>query len=370
MREELYSYDLHMGPQHAGIHGNFAYKLKVDGEKIVEVKAVPGYLHRGFEKLMERRQWLNNVALVPRICVPEPDVNEAAYCMAVEQLANIEVPPRAVYIRTIILELARITSYLMMLGGAAAATGVYPVMYWGMGQRDLLLDLFEELTGARIYHIFMIPGGVRRDLPQGWIDKMLRVLDAIEKHIPDYYNMFFENEALVRRMKGLVKITPEQAVEMGITGPNLRATGVPYDLRKVDPYLAYPEVDFEVVTHTDGDALARNWVRFMEVGQSIQIIRQLADKLPKGAVLNKPYPAINWKVPAGSVFVHVESTKGEYGYYIVSDGQSIAPYRAYVRGPSTTHAVIAVEKLCVGLEYADFPVAESSLQICPPDLDK
>jgi NADH-quinone oxidoreductase subunit D len=375
IRELVVTYDfptdLHLGPQHPGIHGNFAYILKVDGEKIIEAKIVPGYLHRAFEKLMERRTWINNIALIPRVCVPEPDVNEYAFNAAIERIAGWEIPPRAKYIRTVVLEMARISAYLMYLASMGGGVGVYPLAQWAFGDRDYILDLFEALTGARVYHIYMIAGGVRRDIPEGWLDKLEETLKYLEGRLKEYDKLVMNSAVVQRRLVGLAPITPEYAMEHGVTGPNLRATGVPYDLRKLDPYAAYDELDFEVVTEKDGDAWARFMVRRREIDQSIDLIRQLIDKLRKDDTphIHQPYSGLAFKVPQGEAYVHIESTKGEFGYYVWSDG-GFNPYRVFVRGPTTSHAGVLMEDIVVGQELADFSLIDGSFDICPPDLDK
>ncbi len=375
IRELVVTYDfptdLHLGPQHPGIHGNFAYILKVDGELILEAKIVPGYLHRAFEKLMERRTWVNNIALIPRVCVPEPDVNEIAYCEAVERIAGWEIPPRAKLIRTLVLELGRIASYLFYVGGMGAGVGVYPLLQWAYGDRDYILDLFEALTGARVYHIYMIPGGVRRDIPDGFLEQVLKTMDYLEGRFKEYEKLFKKNAVMQRRLVGLAPIDTETAMKYGVTGPNLRATGAPYDLRKLDPYAGYDMVEFEVVTEKDGDAWARFMVRFREMFQSIDIIRQVVDLLKKDNTphIHQPYSGLAMKVPPGEAFVHVESTKGEFGYYVWSDG-GMNPYRVYVRGPTTSHAGVLMEEILKGQQLADFSLIDGSFDICPPDLDK
>ena len=194
--------ELIFGPQHPGIHGNFGIRVELEGDIVRRARLVPGYLHRAFEKLMEHRTWMQNVALVPRICVPDPDVNEAAYSMAVEAPLSSRSPRRADYIRTIVLELSRIGSHLMGLGGLGGAIGLYTLPMWTNGERDYILDLFEQLTGGRVYHIYTLPGGVRWDLPDNWPRKVNKVLDHIESQLPSYYSLFFESKVTDVRLKG------------------------------------------------------------------------------------------------------------------------------------------------------------------------
>ena len=362
-------YELFFGPNHPGMHGNFSYILTVEGHTIVEVDHDPGQLHRGFEKLVERRLWMQNLALIPRICVPEPDINEMVYSRCVEKLMGIEVPERAKFIRTIVLEMARINAFLMNMGALGGATGLYTAAHWGQADRDYFLDLFEWLTGARVYHMYIIPGGVRRDLPNGWLEKLEETLDYLEKRLPEYDRLLFNNPVLVRRLKGLAPITKEDALKYGITGPNLRATGIKYDTRKAVPYAAYPYIDFDVPTQTEGDGLARAIQRREELEISIKIVRQAIKMLPDGPVrVEMPNP-LKFRVPAGEVYVKVEAARGEHGFYMVSDGGT-KPYRMAVRGGSYTAALVYAKKALVGMRIEDVALWMGTMDICAPDFDR
>jgi NADH-quinone oxidoreductase subunit D len=364
-------YELFIGPNHPGIEGNYAFKLKLHGDEVLEGKADAGYLHRGFEKLMEGRLWIQNIALVPRICVPDPVPMEVVYSLAVEDLCGLKVPLRAQWIRVMQLELSRIASHLFTFGGHAATTGMYTTSYWGVADRDLILDLFEELSGGRVYHIFNIPGGIRRDIPEGFLERVTSTLDYIESRLPDYDNLLFTNQVFVTRAKNVGVLDQEQALEMGVTGPNLRATGLAFDVRRDDPYLVYDQIEFDVPTEDAGDAWARAMVRRNELKESIRIVRQVVEKLPdvEGPV-RCPIPnPLAWNVPAGETYARVESSKGELAYYVVSDG-SDKPYRVHVRGPSSMHAVQVLEKLAVGARIEDVAQIMFSLDACPPEVDR
>ncbi|MGB5398108.1 MAG: NADH-quinone oxidoreductase subunit D, partial [Gammaproteobacteria bacterium] len=342
-------YELNFGPNHPGIEGNYALQLKLHGDVIVSARADGGYLHRGFEKLMENRLWIQNIALVPRICVPDPAPMELCYSLAVEEISGFDVPQRAQWIRVLQLELSRISAHLFTFGGHAATTGMYSNMYWGVADRDILLDLFEEMTGGRVYSIYNIPGGVRRDLPEGFLGRVSSVMDYIESRLPDYDNLFFTNQVFVRRAKGAGVMNQEQALEWGVTGPNLRATGLAFDVRRDDPYLVYDQLDFEIPTEEAGDAWARTLVRRHELMQSIRIVRQVVKALPDiGGPIRCPIPnPLAWNVPAGEAYSRIESSKGETCYYVVSNGGD-KPYRVHVRGPSSMHAVQVLENLVTG----------------------
>lgn len=364
-------YELNIGPNHPGIEGNYAFKLKLHGDRVIEAHADAGYLHRGFEKLMEGRLWIQNLAITPRICVPDPVPMEVSYVLAVEDLCGLEVPERAQWLRVLQLELSRIAAHLFTFGGHAATTGMYSNMYWGMADRDLILDLFEELCGGRVYHIFNIPGGVRRDVPDGFLARVGATMDYLDSRLPDYDNLFFTNQVFIQRAKGVGVISQEQALEWGVTGPNLRATGLAFDVRRDDPYLVYDELDFEVATEHAGDAWARTLVRRKELVQSIRIVRQVIEALPSiSGPVRCPIPnPLAWNVPPGSTYTRLESSKGELAWYVVSNG-SERPYRTHVRGPSQMHAVQVLEKLAVGCRLEDVAQIMFSLDACPPEVDR
>ena len=362
-------YNLFIGPNHPGIEGNFALKLTLEGDTIVKARTEAGFLHRGFEKLMEERLFIQNIAIVCRICVPDPDPNEVNYARAIEALANIEVPRRAQFIRVLVLELSRLASHLFTFGGHAGTIGLYTMPNWTVSDRDRIMDLFEELTGGRVYHIYNMPGGVRRDFPAGFASRVRDVLDYIESRLPDYDNLFFNNRILRKRAVGIGVLPRDRALEWGATGPNLRAAGFAHDVRKDDPYEVYSELEFEVPTLTDSDAYSRLMIRRMEVVQTIGIIRQLLDKIPEGPVWNKQPNPLKWKVPAGDVYVRSESSKGEYAYYMVSDG-GVRPYRVHVRGASVTHGVHILENMLVGTRIEDASQLMFSLDACPPEVDR
>jgi NADH-quinone oxidoreductase subunit D len=366
-----HEFELNFGPNHPGIEGNYALQVRVEGDTVVQAHADGGYLHRGFEKLMEQRLWIQNIALVPRICVPDPSPMEVCYAMAVEEIAGIEVPERAQWIRVLQLELSRIAAHLFTFGGHAATTGMYSPMFWGVADRDLLLDLFEEFTGGRIYSIYNLPGGVRRELPEGFLQRVSDTLDYIESRLPDYDDLLFKNRVFIKRAKGVGVMEQTFALEYGVTGPNLRACGLPFDVRRDDPYLVYDQLEFEIPIEEAGDAWARTLVRRAELIESIRIVRQVVEALPDiGGPIRNPIPnPLAWRVPAGESYARVESSKGELGYYVVSDG-SEKPWRVHVRGPSSMHAVQVLEQLVTGGRIEDVAQTMFSLDACPPEVDR
>jgi NADH-quinone oxidoreductase subunit D len=372
-------YELFIGPNHPGATGNMSYRLWAEGDKVKRAETRVGYLHRGFEKLMEKRLWMQNVPLVCRICVPEPDINEAAYSMAVEDLMGWEIPERAKYIRTIILELARISSHLMTVGSIAASLGIYTAAQWGIGDRDYILDIFEEITGGRVYHIYIWPGGVRWDLPKNAKELITKVLDYLEKRKPMYDDLILNNKVFVRRAADVGVVPKDKAIEWGVTGPNLRAAGYKLDFRKLEPYAAYDKIDFEIphypklgeyeVVSDGSDIYTRTAIRMLEIVQSIRIIRQALKDMPEGDVLLKQPQWFAWKVPAGYSYVRVESSKGEFGYFVVSDGGK-KPVRVHVRGASYTHGINVLEAIAPGMNIADFAPTAFSLDVCAPEIER
>ncbi len=361
--------ELFFGPQHIGMVGNFSITLNVKGDRIVEAKANPGYLHRGFEKLMEYKNWTQNFPMVCRINVIEPDSMEMVYAMAVESLAGIEVPERAHYIRMIVLELARLASHLFGAWAYSNMLGFDTVAQWAMAYRDYMLDLFEELVGGRVYHIYICPGGVRRDLPDGFEEKVMKFLQALGGHVPDFDAAFFNNRIFYERAKDIGKIDAEEAVELGATGQVLRAVGIKYDIRKIEPYAAYNNIDFEVPVREDGDAYSRLWVIRDEMLQSASIIMQCIEKMPKGKVYTRTPNPFKWIIPEGETYVRVESSRGELGLYMVSNGGN-RPYRVHFRTPSFTNGILILEKLLENASIADVGNIMISLYVVAPEIDR
>jgi len=360
---------LFFGPQHPGVTGNMSVEMWFDGDQVTKAITHVGYLHRGFEKLMEKRLWIQNFPLVCRICVPEPDINEECYALALEELTGIEVPERAKWIRTLILELARLAVNLMAFGGQAGTLGLGTGAMWGITFRDFVLDLFEELTGARVYHIFIQPGGVRRDLPQGFRKRTLEVIKKIEKRLPEFDRLILNNAVFKLRTKNIGIVKPEWIDEYGLVGPVARGSGSVRDLRKDASYEVYNKLDFSVVTETGNDIYARAMVRRREIDLSISLIRQIVGGMPAGPVAAELPNLTEWRVPEGEFYARVESSRGEYGYYVVSDG-SLKPRRVHVRGPSYVHAVPLLERMLVGANIADVSNIMVSLTTCPPEIER
>ena len=361
-------YDLYFGPAHPG-SGNFGVKLKVDGEEVVSARADPGYLHRGFEKLMEYRLPLQNAVLSDRLCVLEALNWNLVHAEAVDELLGIELPERARYLRVIMAELSRMQSHFIWFGAFCMGTGFDSGFKIAFGYRDYILDLFELITGGRVYPAgYICPGGVRRDLPEGAEQKILQVLEKVEEMI-----RFEEAEhpTLTGRARGVGLLSVEDAVRLGATGPVARGSGILTDVRKDDPYEVYDRMDFEVPVRSEGDAYARYLVGIEELKQSVKIVRQALSQLPAGEAIAPELrkPKLKAKIPAGQVYVRNEVARGEAAVHMVSDG-SIHPYRVKVRGPDFLHMIPLLEHLLKGAQVADVPAIYWSLNICPADMDR
>ena len=361
---------LWQGPNHPGITGNMSVELTVCGDEVVEGKTHVGYLHRGFEKLMERRTFMQCFPIVCRICVPEPDFNEYCYAAAVEELAGIESPERSDWMRTLILEMGRINSYLMFLGGQAGALGLGVIGQWTTYARDLMLDRFEEMTGARIYHMFILPGGVRDGLPEGFEQRMEATLREIESIMRDVHDVMFSNAVFKKRTIGQGVIDPAWLDQYGVTGPNARAAGVAKDVRRDQPYLVYRELEFEPVTGRDSDIYTRADVRRRDLLMSVDLIRQILARMPRTGALMATVPSVlHWKIPRGETYIRGECSRGEYGYYLVTDGSGY-PRRVNVRGPSYTHAMALLERMIVNVNISDVAALMVSLHTYPPEIER
>jgi NADH-quinone oxidoreductase subunit D len=358
------------GPVHPGMTGNMSVELIVQGDEIMSCQTHVGYLHRGFEKLMERRRFIQCLPVCVRICVPEPDFNEYCLCSTVEELSGIEVPDAALWMRTLLLEMARLQSYLMWLGGMSGSLGMGVVGHWTNYARDLILDRFEEITGGRIYHMHMMPGGVRSLTPGGFNERMEANLKEITLLLEDVRTTMFTNSVFKIRTTGVGYIDPNMVNHYGITGPNARAAGVLRDVRKEYPYLKYPQLDFDPILGKDSDIFTRAWVRFQDTLLTIDLIRQIMTKMPKKGPFMADVPnVLHWKVPKGETYIRGECTRGEFGYYTVTDGSGY-PRRINARGPSYSHGIALVEKLGINLNIADMAALMVSLHVYPPEIER
>lgn len=323
---------LNMGPQHPSTHGVFHCQLELSGETILAARPVIGYLHRGIEKLAESRTYAQCMVLVDRLDYISQYSNEWGYCRAIEKLAAIEVPERAEWLRTMYAELVRITSHLMWWAGVGGDMGGFTPMLYGMVPRERIFDFFEATTGSRMMPNYLRFGGVKEDVEQAELDAIHDYLgNGFMEWFDDLNDLLSGNEIFISRQKGIAVMTPEQAMAWGATGPVLRASGIAHDLRKDTPYGVYDELDWETQVSTDGDAMARYTCRFMEMRESARMAMQCIERMPAGEVRTKVAKVL--KPPAGEVYIRQEGSRGELGFYIVSDG-SPKPYRFRVHSPA------------------------------------
>lgn len=357
---------LSIGPQHPG-SGHFRFIVKVDGDYIVYCDPDPGYVHRGEEKMCEYRNVIQNIPHLERPVIHDSTNITYSYSLAVEELMGIQVPRRGQFIRAIASELNRQVYTLYWLAIYGIFLGHSTMFMWPAGDRELFIDLLERLTGARVTHAYNIPGGVRNDMPQGFKQKCLDHVKYFEKRLKEYEDIFYNMPLFRQRTEGVAVLSKEDAVKLGVTGSVLRASGVPYDIRKVEPYDIYNEIDFKVQYMKTGDSFARSYVPFLDMKESCHIIRQLLDKMPEsGEVRTKLQP--NPKGPAGEAYKRVESGRGALGYHIVSDGTP-KPYRVKISVGSFRN-MLALPFLLVGNKLADMPAVYWSLNYWPVEADR
>jgi NADH-quinone oxidoreductase subunit D len=350
---------MNMGPQHPSTHGVLRLQLEVEGETIRRVKPIIGYLHTGMEKTGETLTWLQGPTNVTRMDYLSPFHNELAFSLAVEQLLGVTIPDRAKAIRVLMTELNRVASHLLYLATFGMDIGAVSMMIYGWRDRETCLEFFEKVTGLRMNHNYIRPGGVAADLPDGWEDDLEHLLGSVPGGLAEYEELLNENPIFVDRTQGIGVITPDECKAYGVSGPNARASGIEWDLRKAFPYSGIEQYEFDVPVGRHGDVFDRYMVRVDEVKQSLGIVRQVLETMPAGdfrtddrKVTPPPRRRIDesmealihhfkiftegFKVPAGEVYQAVESPRGELGVYIVSDGGA-KPWRLHVRGPSFAH---------------------------------
>lgn len=391
---------VNMGPQHPSTHGVLRLILEIDGETVTEARCGIGYLHTGIEKNLEYRTWTQGTTFVTRMDYLTPFFNETAYCMAVEKLLGIEddVPDRANVIRVLLMELNRLSSHLVAIATGGMELGATTVMIFGFRDRELVLDLYELITGLRMNHAFIRPGGLAQDLPPGAVDALREFIKKMRKNIPEYDALCTGNPVFKARLKDIGHLDLAGCMALGATGPILRSAGLPHDLRKSDPYCGYENYDFEVPTVDTCDSYGRFILRLEEMRQSLRIIEQCVDRLEPGPVMvgdkKIAWPAQlalgpdglgnsldhiknimgtsmealihhfklvteGFRVPPGQAYSAVESPKGELGVHVVSDGGT-RPYRVHFRDPSFTN-LESMAAMCEGGQVADVIVAVASI---------
>ncbi|MDO5083301.1 NADH-quinone oxidoreductase subunit D [Arachnia propionica] len=394
---------VNMGPQHPSTHGVLRLILEMDGETVTHIRPGIGFLHTGIEKNMEFKTWTQGVAFCTRMDYVAPLFNEAVYCLAVEKLLGItdDIPERASVIRVLMMELNRIASHLVAMGTGGMEIGALTVMTIAFREREMILDFFEAISGTRMNHAFIRPGGVACDLPEGGIDQLRDVVKWLRKHLPEYEIFCNENPIFKLRMEGVAKMDLTACMMMGVTGPILRSTGYDWDLRKTQPYCGYETYDFESITWDTEDAYGRFRIRIAECWESLKIVEQCIERLertqgqpvmvgdkkiawpaslslgPDGQgnsfehvkhIMGESMEALihhfkivteGFKVPVGQVYQAIESPKGELGCHLVSDGGT-RPYRAHFRDPGFNH-LQAVPLMCEGAMISDVVVAVASI---------
>jgi NADH-quinone oxidoreductase subunit D len=358
---------LNFGPVHPSTHGVYRMRATLDGEVILDIEPVFGYLHRGVEKLAEERTYTGFIPLTDRLDYISPMSNNMGYCLAVEKLAGIKVPERAEYIRVIIAELQRLANHCIAVGSFLNDCGAYytPFMYT-FREREKILDLFDMVCGQRMTYNYMRIGGVSQDIPDEFLPALKKLIDQLYPFIDEYDRLLKQNEILLARAKGVGILSREQAINCGMSGPVARASGIKWDLRKADPYSIYDRFEFDIPVGEVGDSYDRYRVRIEEMRQSLRILEQAMKDVPSGPVRADMPHLI--RPPKGEAYAHLEAPKGELGFYLVSDG-SIAPYRCHVR-PTSLINLTALREMVRGWKVADLIIIFGSIDITMGEVDR
>ncbi len=358
--------EINMGPQHPSTHGVLRLEVMLDGEIIVDVKPDVGYLHRGIEKLAEMRTYVQFIPITDRLDYLSSMLQNAVYVGAVEKLGQIEVSERAEYIRIIMMELNRIASHLIFYGAMGLDLGATTPFLYGMREREDILDLFEMTCGARLTYNYFRPGGVAADLPTGFYHKVKSYIKKQRERLPEYDDLLTNNQIFIARTRGVGVISSEEAINYSLSGPTLRGSGVAYDVRKADPYSVYDKLDWSIAVRNEGDTLARYLVRMQEIRESLNIIEQALDMMPPGKLQSKT--PLRLSLPKGEVYHHIESSRGDLGVYLISDG-SEKPYRLKWRSPSFIN-LGALNRMARGWKVADLVAILGSLDIVLGEVDR
>jgi NADH-quinone oxidoreductase subunit D len=382
--------ELNVGPQHPG-SGHMRILVKLNGDIIEDVDLDVGYVHRSVEKLSENRNYIHLIPLVERPAILDSIHMNLGYVMAVEKILGVDVPPRAQYLRSFAAEVNRIASHLYGMGILAVFMGHSTGFMWGFGDREVWVEILQALTGARVTNSYIIPGGVRRDLSPAIKEMTEKGITYMRRKLEDWQKIFINNPNIKARMQGVGVMKREDAIRWGAVGPNLRASGVYYDVRKMEPYAAYDKLDFEVPVYKEGDAYARTLVRIEEIEQSMKMLEQILKEIPEGNILSDRFfrqiPPVrlkkwwegqrrivmpgyyaSFRPPKGEAVSRVEAGRGELLYYVVSDGSS-KPYRLRMITPSY-RLIYVFKELAKGCRYADLVTVYGSLDYFPPEADR
>jgi NADH-quinone oxidoreductase subunit D len=366
---ETQTLEVSIGPQHPSTHGVFRMDVVLDGETVVRLKPVMGYLHRNHEQLAEKMAWLGSMPFTDRLDYFCSMSNNWAYALAVEKLAGIKVPERAEYIRVIMAELTRLVNHTCLIGFLLQDLGAWgtPMMY-AFREREKILDLFEAVSGARMMCNYMRFGGCRVDMTDADLETARQITAKFPRFLDEFEKLLSENEILIARSQRVGILPKELAINAGISGPMARASGVEYDIRKVDKYGIYDRFDFRVPIGEVGDVFDRYYVRVLEMRESVRILQQALKDIPKGDFINPTVKLRNFKVPAGDGYGRIEAPKGELGFYLVSDGGT-NPYRYHVRPPSFINLTV-LEDMCLGQKVADVIIILGSVDIVLGEVDR
>jgi NADH-quinone oxidoreductase subunit D len=361
--------EISMGPQHPSTHGVFRMDVVLDGERVVKLKPVFGYLHRNHEKIAEGTSYLSSIPYTDRLDYFCSMTNNWAYCLSVEKLAGLQVPERAEYLRVILAELTRLQNHASLCGFLLQDMGAMgtPLMY-AFREREKILDLFEAISGARMMCNFMRFGGLRCDAPEGWLQQAQKIVDAFPAFLDEFSTLLDENEIIMARTQGVGVIPKELAINASITGPMLRASGVNYDIRKVDKYGIYDRFEFKVPLGEHGDVYDRYMMRVLEMRESIKILQQALKAIPAGPIIDPKAKLRGFRPKAGEAYGRIEAPKGELGFYLISDG-SPNPYRYRVRPPSFINLTI-LEDMCLGHNVGDIIIILGSVDIVLGEVDR
>jgi len=382
---------INMGPQHPATHGVLRLILRLDGETVVGIVPELGYLHRGYEKMAENMSYNEFIPHTDRLDYTATMCNNVCYALAVEKLLGIEAPKRAQFIRMIISELSRIAAHMVAIGTFAMDVGAVTMVMWTFREREILQNIFDRLAGARFTTSYTRIGGVASDIDNEAIAMIKNLLIELEPALAEMDNLLLSNRIFIDRLEGIGILSKEDAIELGVTGPNLRASGVEYDIRRAKPYLYYNEIDFKIPTYTQGDSLARYFVRGDEVRESINILKQCLDKIPQGEIIaNDPKKVLSHKTeiytkmeelihdfmiinnginpPVGDIYFSVENPKGELGFYIVSNGSG-QPWKVKIHSPSFCSLQV-ISQLCKGAMISDVIAIIGSLDPVMGEADK
>ncbi len=361
---------VNMGPQHPSTHGVFRMVIAIEGENVVGLEPEMGYLHRCHEKIGERNTYIMNIPFTDRLDYISSMSNNLGYVLAVEKLMGVQVPERAEYLRVIMAEFTRIVSHFIAVGFLFNDLGAYftPALY-GMRERELILDLFEAVAGSRMMCNYMRFGGVAADLPDTWVERARELVwNRLPRVMRDFETLLAGNEIFISRTRGIGVLTAEEAIAYSMAGPMLRASGVPYDLRKAAPYSIYDRFEFDVCSRPEGDVWARFRVRMDEIYQSLRILKQALEQLPEGPIMPPGKKQYQVKVPAGEAYSRIEGPKGELGFFVVSDGKA-NPYRYHVRAPTFIN-LTSLEKMSLGHKIADSVVILGAVDIVLGEVDR